>query len=120
MKKYNYINLSQFNSPDLPNSNINMSVSLLDILENVGCSINTVLTITSGYRSFAHNEKVGGVRNSSHTRGLACDIECTNSRYRYTLIGKLMELGINRIGIGRGFIHVDIDCSKDINVIWYY
>lgn len=34
------------------------------------------LYITSGYRCQSHNRKVGGVKNSKHTRGQAVDIVC--------------------------------------------
>ena len=43
-------------------------------LEKVRAEWNKPLIITSGYRCSAHNAEVGGVQNSYHKRGLACDI----------------------------------------------
>lgn len=42
-----------------------------------------VIRITSGYRSYRVNEKVGGARNSQHLYGEAADIHCGS-----TLMGK--------------------------------
>lgn len=37
---------------------------------------NKIIIVTSGYRSFAVNEAVGGVSTSAHCKGLAADIHC--------------------------------------------
>jgi uncharacterized protein YcbK (DUF882 family) len=76
--------------------------------------------INSGYRTAGHNRKVGGVKASSHTLGLAADIHCTDSRNRAHIVSALMEVGFNRIGIAPTFIHVDNDPSKPEDVIWLY
>ena len=76
--------------------------------------------ITSGYRCPSHNRAVGGVANSAHTKGLAADIACSDSRTRGYIIGALFEAGFNRIGIHEHFIHVDDDPSKDADVVWLY
>ena len=74
----------------------------------------------SGYRSKAHNQKVGGVPQSSHRLGKACDIACIGSRHRFLIVNALIEAGFNRIGIAKNFIHVDNDMNKSSNVIWTY
>jgi uncharacterized protein YcbK (DUF882 family) len=82
--------------------------------------------VTSGYRTEFHNEKVGGVSGSSHLKGLAADVSDNihgvkmKSNNRYSMIKALLEVGFNRIGVGNGFIHVDIDKDKAQNVIWTY
>ena len=76
--------------------------------------------ITSGYRSGAWNQRVGGRVGSSHLKGLAADIACVGSRDRYIIVKALMDVGINRIGIGKTFVHCDVDKSKDANVIFLY
>jgi hypothetical protein len=43
----------------------------LNIARNI---IKKPITITSGYRTISHNEKVGGAKYSYHTRGMAADI----------------------------------------------
>ena len=76
--------------------------------------------ITSGYRSPAHNEKVGGVPSSSHTVGRAVDIYAPTSTQKYLIINSLLQAGFNRIGVAKNFIHVDDDPSKSEDVIWTY
>lgn len=76
--------------------------------------------ITSGYRCPEHNKAVGGVQDSSHTKGLAADIACVNGPRRYKIIVALLNAGFTRIGVHRKFIHVDADHSKSQQVIWMY
>lgn len=78
------------------------------------------LQITSGYRCKLHNRAVGGSRTSSHLKGLAEDIAAPDSRTRFRVISAAIRLGIHRIGIGREFIHIDIDRAKDPEVAWIY
>jgi len=78
------------------------------------------LTITSGYRCEKHNRKVGGSETSSHLKGLAVDIGIERSRLRYRVIGAAIRLGLHRIGVGKDFVHLDIDRQKDARVIWVY
>jgi uncharacterized protein YcbK (DUF882 family) len=78
------------------------------------------LTVTSGYRCKKHNEEVGGSPTSSHMKGLAVDLACGNSRLRYRVVGAAIRLGVTRIGIGKNYIHLDIDRQKAPRVIWLY
>lgn len=76
--------------------------------------------INSGYRCQKHNEIVGSVPDSAHTKGLAADIKCEDSKERFNLVTALFEVGFTRMGIGRTFIHVDLDKTKPRNAIWTY
>jgi len=76
--------------------------------------------ITSGYRCEAHNKEVGGSKTSSHLNGFAVDIAVGDSATRFAVIGGLVEAGFNRIGIGKTFIHVDMDSEKSPYVCWLY
>ena len=78
------------------------------------------LIITSGYRCEEWNRKVGGSPTSSHLKGLAVDIGIDRSRLRYRVIEAAIRLGFHRIGIGKDFVHLDIDRQKDARVIWVY
>ena len=69
------------------------------------------MEITSGVRCKAHNEAVGGVKNSAHVRGLAVDIGCSSSKQRAQMLPILWSQ-FKRIFIGQHFIHIDIDDSK--------
>ena len=122
-----YFNYSEFDSPDEVGSGKKMNPKLLIMLDRVRDKFDKPMYITSGYRTLAHNEKVGGKMpdadgngGSSHLRGLAVDISCKTSSDRFDLINCLLDVGFNRIGIAGTFIHVDIDSEKAPNVIWTY
>ena len=115
-----YFKLSEFDSPDMVGSGEAMDKEFLSKLDQARSLCDIPFRITSGYRSEAHNRKVGGVSNSSHTKGLAADIACTNSSARHIILSALLKVGLNRIGIADTFIHVDRDPSKVANVIWTY
>lgn len=80
----------------------------------------SVIFINSAFRCEKHNKAVGGVENSAHTKGLAADIRCNHSGYRFSLIRALNGAGFKRIGIGKDFIHCDRDLEKPQNVMWIY
>lgn len=120
-----YFNLSEFDSPDLPNSGSNMKEQFLLLLDKARGIAKIPFKINSGYRTLAHNKKLQekgykAVDNSPHLGGWAADIHCVDSPTRYTIIKALFEVGFTRIGIGDTFIHVDCDPTKSKNVIWLY
>ena len=67
-----------------------------------------------------HNKEVGGSETSSHLIGLAVDLDAHGSRKRFIIVDALLKAGFNRIGIGKTFIHADIDENKDEEVVWLY
>lgn len=69
-----HFKLREFQSQDGADK-VLISDELLAKLEELRAYGGFVITINSGYRSAAHNKKVGGASNSSHTRGLAADIK---------------------------------------------
>ena len=111
---------SEFDSPDEIGSGNLMDKRFLEMLDNAREIAGVSFRITSGYRSKSHNKKVGGVPQSSHRLGKACDIACTSSRHRFKIVNALIEAGFNRIGIAKNFIHVDNDNNKVGQVIWTY
>ena len=115
-----FFEYSEFNSPDEIDSYINMDVSFLNKLSKARELAAIGFKITSGYRSDAHNTKVGGVPSSSHTIGRAVDIYAPTSTQKYIIINALLQVGFNRIGVAKNFIHVDDDPSKAEDVIWTY
>jgi len=115
-----YFKLSEFDSPDLVGSGEAMDKEFLSRLDQARSLCDIPFRITSGYRTEDHNRKVKGVLGSSHTKGLAADIACTNSAARHIIVSALLKVGLNRIGIADTFIHVDRDSSKPANVIWTY
>ena len=118
-------NLKEFDSPDLSGSGLNMDKDFLSMLDNARDIAKTPFKITSGYRTKEHHiaiyKKLGKKPiESSHLKGVACDIACSDSRARFLIINALLEAGFTRIGIANNFIHVDSDCEKSQNVIWTY
>tara|TARA_A100001515_G_scaffold53491_1_gene42374 strand:- start:21 stop:395 length:375 start_codon:yes stop_codon:yes gene_type:complete len=120
---YKYFNLNEFASPDEPESGLHMNREFISLLDKARDIVDgqMIFKITSGYRTENYNDNVLKARiGSSHKLGLAVDIAYNGSRERYLLINSLMSVGINRIGIGKTFIHCDVDSVKDQNVIWTY
>ena len=115
-----YFEYSEFDSPDQKGSYKHMDVEFLNKLAQARKIAAVGFKITSGYRSPEHNSKVGGVSNSSHTLGHACDIYAPTSRQKYIIINALLQAGFDRIGVAKNFIHVDDDPSKNEEVIWTY
>lgn len=76
--------------------------------------------ITSSIRCKTWNHQVGGAETSSHLTGQAFDIKATDSRTRFKIIEACINAGFKRIGVSRGFIHVDDDQTKDQEVAWLY
>jgi zinc D-Ala-D-Ala carboxypeptidase len=115
-----YFKLSEFDSPDEPGSGYLMDKEFLMKLDYARGIAGVPFKINSGYRSKAWNLRVKGKSHSSHCTGLAVDIGYYGSRERYLILNALMQIGINRLGIAKGFIHCDVDKRKDPDVIWLY
>ena len=113
-----HFKLAEFDSPDAPGSGAKMKPEFLQRLDNARSLAAIPFAINSGYRTEAHNKKVGGVNESSHTQGWAADIHCTDGGNRFTIINALLKSGINRIGVYPTFIHADCDPTKPAQVIW--
>ncbi len=97
-----------------------MDVHLLNRLDAVRERMGRPMLVTSGMRCPAHNRAEGGSETSSHLTGLAADIAVPSSRYRYDLLMTAIGAGFTRIGIGKTFIHLDVDESKPEEVVWVY
>ena len=97
-----------------------ISQDLVNSLERLESVLGHELTFSSGYRCEACNAAAGGVKNSAHMRGLAVDISASSSADRYHLIYSAIRQGFARIGIGRNFVHLDIDFSLPMHVLWLY
>ena len=116
-----YFNYTEFDSPDVIGSGKLMNKDLLDMLDLVREKFDKPIVINSGYRTVEHNSSLpNSSPNSSHTKGLAVDIKCTNSTDRYNLINCLLDVGFKRLGIAKTFIHADIDKDKAQGVVWTY
>lgn len=97
-----------------------LSTELAWIINVVEAQLKMNLQISSGVRCEECNKKVEGKTNSAHLTGKALDIKVSTSDERYQLVESFIERGINRIGIGKDFIHIDIDKTKPQEVMWVY
>ena len=114
-----YFTYSEFDQPGLPGSGAKyMNTDFIKKLDKVREIVGFPLVITSGYRGPEYNEKVGGVSNSSHIKGLAADISAITDDMRYEIAQAAISVGITRIGWGQSFIHLDVDDAKSQNVVW--
>ena len=121
----NYFNFQEFDSPDEIGSGMpteqggKMNKEFLFKLDEARMLAGTPFKITSGYRTEAHNKKVGGVKGSSHTKGCAVDIAVNSGLQRSAIVCALAKVGFTRIGIAKTFVHCDLDKEKQ-NSIWLY
>jgi len=121
MSDFKYFDYSEFDSKDSPGSGkLYMSSEFIEKLDKARDIAGISFVINSGYRTKAHNKKVGGKSNSSHLLGLAADIHCADNGSRHTILNALISVGFHRIGIAKTFIHVDMDNTKPSNRIWVY
>jgi len=97
-----------------------MNKSLIDMLDVARELAGVPFKITSSWRSPEWNAEIGGSPNSAHLRGNAVDIACDSSCNRMVIVDALIIAGFNRIGVGKTFIHVDIDELLPQDVMWLY
>lgn len=120
MSDLQYFRLEEFDSPDEPGSGRRMCGDFLFMLDEARDIAQVPFRITSGVRSISHNKAVGGTENSSHLRGKAADIACTDSATRFRIVAALLAVGFNRVGVHPRFIHIDNDEIKTPGVVWLY
>jgi len=100
------------------------SVKLLAVLEGARALFGRPIQINSGYRCPQHNVEVGGVSPSEHScedeKTDAADIICPGDGDRFELLRILMTLKVQRIGIGKNFIHVGVSPTLPAPAIWTY
>jgi uncharacterized protein YcbK (DUF882 family) len=114
-----YFTLDEFDSPDIKGSGSKMDKDFLKKLDKIREDFGKPLRVNSGYRSMEHNLKVGGRVGSSHLKGIAVDLLCIHSGDIDLLLNAIYKNGINRVGIGKTFIHIDTDQDKPA-ACWLY
>lgn len=83
--------------------------------------------ITSAFRSREWELSKGRKGTSSHCRysdgkpsSLAVDVRTVDSHTRFKVVVGAAMAGFERIGVGKNFVHLDIDYNKAHPVIFHY
>lgn len=97
-----------------------MDQQLMRQLDAARASAGIPFVLNSAYRSVAYEKGKGRAGTSSHCKGLAVDIRCNSDANRWKVVTALMDNGFTRIGIGRTYVHADLDRAKTQRVIWHY
>ena len=123
--KFKYFTYKEFDCKGGQGKGENMNDDFICLLDDARELAGIPFKITSGYRTPEYNKQLidygfQASITSSHIQGLAADIEVKNSENRFKIVGALVSVGINRIGIGNNFIHCDIDEEKTQQVLWTY
>jgi zinc D-Ala-D-Ala carboxypeptidase len=96
-----------------------LSLQLVDMLDHARGLAKVPFRITSGFRTPEQNRAADGVWDSAHTRGLAVDLACFDSRARLRMISGLIMAGFIRIGVYSRHLHIDIDPTLPQDVLWF-
>lgn len=98
----------------LPHVDSRVKPQVVQGLEGVSQTVGYQLQVTSGYRSPAYNESVGGAKSSQHMQGNAVDIVQTGltTQQRKDFIQAAIDNGFTAIGVYNTFTHIDIRGSK--------
>ena len=115
-----YFSEGEFNRCVPSCSMSDMDKDFLMLLDKVREDCGIPLILNCAYRSVEWDKKKGRSGNSSHCRGKAVDIRCSDSSTAFKIVKAALENGICRIGIGNGYIHLDNDDSLPQGVIWNY
>lgn len=94
--------------------------SLVVLLQCIREHFGKPITITSGYRTAAHNKSVGGAKSSQHLLGRAADIQVASvsvedvAAYAESLMPGWGGVGRYPVKAGRtkGWVHVDTRPNK--------
>ena len=94
--------------------------ALVLLLQCIREHFGKAVTITSGYRTPAHNAKVGGSKSSQHLLGRAADIQVASTSvedvaaYAESLLHNWAGVGRYPVKAGRakGWVHVDTRPNK--------
>lgn len=108
MKSARYFTDAEFRKC-VPSCSIeDMEEEFLFVLDNVRHDAGIPLVLNCAYRSREYDISKGRSGNSAHTHGMAVDIRCNTTANRYKIVKAALANGINRIGIGKAFVHLDI------------
>lgn len=94
---------------------------VIDMAQTIRDALGVPVRVNSGCRCAKHNAKVGGVKNSNHTKGLAADLSCSLGAAKlFETVKKLHSEGklpqLDYCIRYKTFIH--IDCGGKRKSLW--
>jgi uncharacterized protein YcbK (DUF882 family) len=90
---------------------LKLETRLIDALETLRALAGSPIVLQDGYRCSNHNQEVGGVTDSEHTRGTAADLKIPGLTLQqmYELALQVPEFATGGIGVyDGGYLHVDV------------
>ena len=114
-----YFKLSEFDCKcgcGLNNFNHILAVLVDQMRESCGFPF----IVRSACRCIKHNKDVGGKPRSDHLTGDGIDIKATTNYQRFKIIQEAIFRGVQRIGIGRSFIHLGMRQGNPKERMWLY
>ena len=108
-----HFKVKEFAQKDFRCDKVVVYTELIDVLEDIRAHFNEPVIITSGYRTPEYNAKIGGAKNSQHTKGSAADIKVSGIPAR-EVQKYLKHKYPDKYGIGSylTFTHIDIRAKK--------
>lgn len=108
-----HFKVREFAQKDFRCDRVIVESELIDVLEDIRAHFNKPVIITSGYRTPEYNTKIGGVKNSQHTKGTAADIKVSDIPAKE--VQKYLKRKYpDKYGIGSylTFTHIDVRAKK--------
>lgn len=108
-----HFKVREFAQKDFQCDKVIVDRELINVLEDIRTHFNKPVNVTSGYRTPEYNTKIGGVKNSQHTKGTAADIKVSEIPAR-KVQKYLKDKYPNKYGIGSylTFTHIDVRAKK--------
>lgn len=108
-----HFKVREFAQKDFRCDKVIVDTELIDVLEDIRAHFNKPVIVTSGYRTPEYNTKIGGVKNSQHTKGTAADIKVSGISAK-EVQEYLKNKYPDKYGIGSylNFTHIDIRTKK--------
>ena len=108
-----HFKVREFAQKDFRYDRVIVESELINVLEEIRAHFNKPVIITSGYRTPEYNKKIGGAKNSQHTKGKAADIKVSGIPAK-EVQKYLKNKYPNKYGIGSylNFTHIDVRAKK--------
>ena len=92
---------------------VKIDTDLVELLERIRAAAGGAVTISSGYRTASHNQKVGVARYSQHLLGTAADITVSGvAPLEIARYAEFLMPDSGGIGVYQTFCHVDVRSTR--------